>query len=409
MRKNLFIITAIFGILLAGGGCNQSEPEQQNSQEQSKPITTVTTVAGTKISASSLSDLQTQINNTDAGSVIDLSQCSGISGTLTIDKSLTVRNYSNLSSDLIITDANVTLTGLSVNSVATQNAGSSGLKIANSSLSTLTLGGDGINASQMVVSRSSSSPKTSLIGSTVSDAVTFNESAELDVIGFDANVGTFKASEGVSATVNMSRKAYNEDLKSDNITFTQSISDDKVYAELETYGPAGSSVTYTSSDFPADAVTYTGDLVRAYVSDIGNFPIPTFDNESGSEFTYQMMTEDDIPEIDEIKNQMKTFAFRALNVDLSKGSEGWDSSGYKTSLVKAGFKFSNDDNAYIKTNFIDPSNSEIASPADALSMLNDMKDKIYYRLEVAVGDSELTFMSCVMQLNIDSIMNLSSN
>ena len=201
---NRFFTTAItlIGIVLAFVGCNQSEPEQQNSQEQSKPITTVTTVAGTKISASSLSELQTTINNTDAGSVIDLSQCSGISGTLTINKSLTVRNYNNLSSDLIITDADVTLTGMTVNSVTTQQSGSSGLKIANSSLSTLTLGGNGINASQMVVSRSSSSPKTSLIGSTVSDAVTFKESVEMDVIGFDANVGAFKATEGVSVTVN---------------------------------------------------------------------------------------------------------------------------------------------------------------------------------------------------------------
>ncbi|MBR3731268.1 MAG: hypothetical protein IKN25_01335, partial [Spirochaetales bacterium] len=388
---------------------NQSEPEQQNSQEQSKPITTVTTVAGTKISASSLSELQTTINNTDVGSVIDLSQCSGISGTLTINKSLTVRNYNNLSSDLIITDADVTLTGMTVNSVTTQNSGSSSLKIANSSLSTLTLGGNGINASQMVVSRSSSSPKTSLIGSTVSDAVTFNESAELDVIGFDANVGIFKATEGVSVTVNMSSKAYSEDLKSDNITFTQNISDDKVYAELETYGPAGRSVTYTSSDFPADAVEYTGALVLDYVSGIGNFPIPTFDNESGSEFTYQMMTENDIPGIGEIKKTMKPFAFRALTVYLPKETGSWNSSEYKGKLNNAGFKFSGEDDAYIKTNFIDPSNIEIVSPADALSMLNDMKDKIYYRLEVEVTEEELIFMSCVMQLDIDSIMNLSSD
>ncbi|MBR6060714.1 MAG: hypothetical protein IKP67_01450 [Spirochaetales bacterium] len=407
MRKNLFIITAIFGILLAGWDCNQSEPEQQNSQEQSKPITTVTTVAGTKISASSLSELQTTINNTDAGSVIDLSQCSGISGTLTIDKSLTVRNYSNLSSDLIITDANVTLTGMTVNSVTTQQSGSSGLKIANSSLSTLTLGGDGINASQTVVSRSVSSPKVSLIGSTVSDTVTFKESVEMDVIGFDANINRFACTQNVQVTVNMTPSACGEAKPVDGITFTQSISDDKVYAELETYGPAGRSVTYTSSDFPADAVTYTGDLVRAYVSDIGNFPIPTF--EVGSEFTYQMMTENDIPGIGEIKKTMKTFAFRALNVAFPKGAKEWDSSDYKESLDKAGFEFSNDDNAYIKTNFIDPSNSEIASSADALSMLNDMKDKIYYRLEVEVTEEELIFMSCVMQLDIDSIMNLSSD
>jgi hypothetical protein len=406
MRKNLFIITAIFGILLAVWGCNQSEPEpQKNSQEQSKPITTVTTVAGTKISASSLSELQTTINNTDAGSVIDLSQCSGISGTLTINKSLTVRNYNNLSSDLIITDADVTLTGMTVNSVTTQQSGSSGLKIANSSLSTLTLGGDGINASQMVVSRSSSSSKVSLIGSTVSDTVTFKESVEMDVIGFDANINRFACTQNVQVTVNMTPSACGEAKPVDGITFTQNISDDKVYAELETYGPAGSSVTYTSSDFPADAVTYTGDLVRAYVSDIGNFPTPTFNNESGSEFAYQMMTENDISEIDEIKNQMKTFAFRALKVDLSKESEGWDSSAYEGQLRDAGFKFSDEDDAYIKTNF----NSEIASPADALSMLNDMKDKIYYRMQVSLTESELVFVSFVMQYDIDSFTDFLSD
>ncbi|MBP5449970.1 MAG: hypothetical protein J6Y01_07630, partial [Spirochaetales bacterium] len=233
--RNVFAVISIMFVFV---GCNQSEPENNPGSNNQQPIPTPTQT-GTKISASSIADLQAKIEGS-SDSVLDLSECSNLGdGTLTINKSITLKNFDSTSSAIVVTESNVTLTEFKVNSVTTQQAGSSSLKIANSSFATLTLGGDGVARSG---SRAAAKPKSLIFDSAVTSEVCFNEAVELDIANVGLNIGSFTGS--AEATVNMTASAY-EEYQSKypdgnlNISVSDNITDETMYAYLDEYGFAG--------------------------------------------------------------------------------------------------------------------------------------------------------------------------
>ena len=350
---NRFFTTAItlIGIVLAFVGCNQSEPEpQKNSQDQSKPITTVTTVAGTKISASSLADLQAKIEgSTDP--ILDLSQCSNLgSGTLTINKAITLQNFTDTGASIVVTDANVTLSSFNVNSITTQNSGSSSLKIANSSLASLTLSGDGVARSD---ARAETKPKVTLVSSVVTSKVQLNEAVEIDIANFGVNIPLFEGN--AEATINLTAEAYSEisgQYTDTTFTFNNTLSDDVVYAELAKFGPAGQWLEMKSKTFPAKGLAYVCNLFSS--GSIPSFPTPSFSSaESQSYFLYQFLTNDSMrdmlnayneflgDEAEAMGSMLQNMNFRCFMVEIPADKE-FNLSEYKQQLETNGFQSENE-------------------------------------------------------------------
>ncbi len=406
MNRLFITALAVISIMFAFVGCPQSEPKDKPGSDEKKttPITTSTTIPGTRISASSLAELQTQVDAQQAGSVIDLSQCYiEESGSLTINKAMTVRNFESEATDITVSSGNVTLTGLNVNNVSTSGTGSTSLKIANSSLANLTLGGNSANSNIIAVSRAVSPAKITFVNSSVSEKVTFNESVEMDVIGFSANIAEFECSENVSVAVNMTESALAETNKDvQGITFTSNISDDQVFAQTEEYGPAGGDKTYTSATFPSSALKYVSRLVGGYVSGTPSFPIPSFKGDSTSEkYEYSLLTAADMGDELSAINGIMTFDFRALSVIIPDGIV-LNKTGYESALKNAGFNYDEDEDAYIYSNMDDLENMYNSdNPSAIISALNNLKNKKFYRLQVSVYEDYLSFSSIIMEYNFN--------
>ena len=272
MNRLFIAALAVISIMFAFVGCNQSEPEN-NQGSNNQPPTPPSAQPGTKISASSLADLQAKIEgSTDP--ILDLSQCSNLGeGTLTINKAITIKNFDSASTSIDVTSSNVTLTEFKVNSVTTQQAGSSSLKIANSSLASLTLSGDGVARSD---GRAETKPKSLIFDTIVTGEVCFNESVELDIATINGlNIGSFTGD--ATATINMTESAYEEyQIKypsgNSNISANDNITNEIAYSYLNEFGYAGSNLLLKSKKFPSNCVGYISKLLKKYKKDAPNIP-----------------------------------------------------------------------------------------------------------------------------------------
>ncbi|MBP5707338.1 MAG: hypothetical protein J6W76_08625, partial [Spirochaetales bacterium] len=254
--------------------------------------------------------------------------------------------------------------------------------------------------------------KVSLVNASVSGTVTFKESVEMDVYGFGSNISSFEVEGQVSVTVNMTESAYSEtNIQVEGITFTQNISDDQVYAQTDEYGPAGGDKTYTSATFPSAAMQYVSKLVNGYVSGTPSFPMPSLtDSETAkTKYEYRMMTAADMADELSAMQEMMTFDFRSLAV-LIPSDRNFNESNYKSALESAGFKYNEDEEAYICSNMSDLENmynSDTMSdnPYEAINALNSITNKKFYRLQVNISTDErycnISFTSVIMEYNFE--------
>ena len=363
MNRLFITALAVISIMFAFVGCNQSEPEnnQDSDNQQTTPPSAQT---GKKISASSLADLQSKIEGS-TDSVLDLSQCSNLgSGTLTINKAITLQNFTDTGASIVVTDANVTLSSFNVNSITTQNSGSSSLKIANSSLASLTLSGDGVARSD---GRAETKPKITLVSSAVTSKVQLNEAVEIDIANFGANVPSFEGN--AAATINLTAEAYSDISGqydgSEAFSFNGTLSDDVVYAELAEFGPAGQWLEMKSKTFPAKGLAYVSNLLS---SNNTSFPNPSFSSAvSQSYFLYQFLTDDSLrdmintykaflgDEAEAIGSMLQNMNFRCFMVEIP-ADKGFNLSAYKQQLEAKGFE-SEDGDEYL-FNVMDDTMSE---------------------------------------------------
>ena len=344
MNRLFITALAVISIMFAFVGCPQSEPENKSGSDNQQ-TTPPSAQTGKKISASSLADLQAKIEGS-SDPILDLSQCSNLgSGTLTINKAITLQNFTNTGASIVVTDASVTLSSFNVNSVTTQNSGSSSLKIANSSLASLTLSGDGVARSD---GRAETKPKITLVSSAVTSKVQLNEAVEIDIANFGVNIPLFEGN--AEATINLTAEAYSEisgQYTDTTFTFNNTLSDDVVYAELAEFGPAGQWLEMKSKTFPAKGLAYVSNLLS---SNNTSFPNPSFSSAvSQSYFLYQFLTDDSLRdmintykaflgnEAEAIGSMLQNMNFRCFMVEIP-ADKGFNLSAYKQQLEAKGFE-----------------------------------------------------------------------
>ena len=385
MNKFIRTIFAVISIMLALTGCNQSEPDSdtQGSQQQSTPTSQPTqTQTGTRISASSLSDLQTQIDDAQAEADLDLSLCSNIRGSLTVKKSLTLRNFTS-NADIIVTEKNVTLSNSTVNSVTTQQSGSSSLRITNSSLSTLTLSGDGQARSG---SRAAADkPKSLIFDTIVTGTLCFNEAVELDIANVGLNIGSFTSN--AEATINMTESAY-EEYQSKyssgnlNISANGNITDETMYSYLDEYGFAGENFYFKTKSFPSDCVGYISKLLKKYKSDAPNVPAPSPTSEDDY-FQYYWSTYSQ-------NMGIVTTDGAVLWVDFPKDTN-FDKEAYENALISVGFTDSPSGLAYSNEEEIENKIEELSKKIDETNsttaiaeIQQTISNMVIYNIEVVI-------------------------
>ena len=362
MNRLFIAALAVISIMFAFVGCPQSEPENKSGSDNQQ-TTPPSAQTGKKISASSLADLQAKIEGS-SDSVLDLSQCSNL-GSGTLNKAITLQNFTDTGASIVVTDASVTLSSFNVNSVTTQNSGSSSLKIANSSLASLTLDGDGQARSG---SRAAADkPKITLVSSTITSKVQLNETVEIDIANFGVNIPLFEGN--AEATINLTAEAYSEISGqydgSEAFSFNGTLSDDVVYAELAEFGPAGQWLEMKSKTFPAKGLAYVSNLLS---SNNTSFPNPSFSSAvSQSYFLYQFLTDDSLRdmintykaflgnEAEAMASILQNMNFRCFMVEIPADKE-FNLSAYKQQLEAKGFE-SEDGDEYL-FNVMDDTMSE---------------------------------------------------
>ncbi|MBP5705876.1 MAG: hypothetical protein J6W76_01225, partial [Spirochaetales bacterium] len=335
--------------------------------------------------------LQTQIDNSSNGSVLDLSECKNLeSGDLTINKAVTVRNLDNKNINLSIESVDVTLTGMNIGNVNTQHSGSSGLKIANSSLNSLNLNGNGINAS-MIQGRSISSPNISLVNSKVTVEVQFNEAVTLELANFAANVADFTGS--AAATIDYISSALSDAEKS---TFTNHncifrTKDINMYEYMNKYGPAGEWLKMKSKQFPSEAVDCVRQIVTEIKSDAPYFPSPSISSDLTVDYVYMMLDSKEIIDKFNLGRYGSVFNFKTVTVYMPKRS-GFSPTTYKGSL-RDSFNCDDDDDEYMYSNikeFEERVESASERPFTMLRTLKNIMNTTIYMLMVKVDESPQT-------------------
>ncbi len=381
---NRFFITAlaVISIMFAFVGCPQSEPENKSGSDNQQ-TTPPSAQPGTKISASSLADLQAKIEGS-SDSVLDLSLCSNLgSGTLTINKAITLQNFTDTGASIVVTDANVTLSSFNVNSITTQNSGSSSLKIANSSLASLTLSGDGVARSD---ARAETKPKSLIFDTIVAGEVCFNESVELDIANVGLNIGSFTSN--AEATINMTESAY-EEYQSKyssgnlNISANGNITDETMYAYLDEYGFAGNDFILKTKKFPSDCVGYISKLLKKHKKDAPNIPsLSLTSNDDYFQYYWNTWSSND---------SILSTDSAVLFVTLPKNAN-FDQNAYETALRNAGFEDSPRGLAYTNEDEIDEMWEELEDmdidESNYMSayteIINKISNMVIYNVEVDI-------------------------
>lgn len=277
-----------------------------------------------------ISSLQTKIDAVQTGGTLDLSNYTTTeTGTVTIDKSITIVNGRNIkNATLIVNSPNVTLKNCEINSVS---APGSSLKIANTKLSSLIL--------TDTETRATSSP-IDLIGS-VFGTITSNTDAEINLYNFSMNIDNITANNNIQFNILNGVQAETTKYSNNNkISFnTAKLDFDAVSAQYIGEGVAGEWLEYTANFWPADAIRFVRQLVVDCIEnnpdDYGNITVPEVPSITLNYCTYHYETEE------EMAKDLGDANCRYITIDIPESN--YNIEAIKNAISNAGFDLEEED------------------------------------------------------------------